>query len=171
MMRTLAWIPIIAALPLAAQGAVTAADSQGFILSLAQDSKLAPATAWQRFVGEIGQWWEPSHTYSGEIGRMTIDPVAGGCFCERLDGGGSVRHGVVLYAAPGAALRLSAPLGPLQEMPVVAILTVTFKPQGEGTRIEAVFRAHGGFTEDATKLAPVVDYVLDTQFKRFAASP
>lgn len=171
MMRTGAWVPMIAALPLVAHGAVTSADPQGFTLTITHDSKLAPAAAWQRFVGEIGQWWEPSHSYSGQTGRMTIDPVAGGCFCERLDGGGWVQHGVVMYAAPGAALRLSAPLGPLQEMPVVAILTVTFKPQGEGTRVEAVFRAHGAFTEDAAKLAPVVDYVLDTQFKRFAASP
>src|ERR1700760_2531141 len=38
------------------------------------------------------KWWNGEHSYSGSASNMTLDPVAGGCWCEKLPAGGSVQH-------------------------------------------------------------------------------
>jgi len=53
-------------------------------------------------LGDIAHWWSPSHTFSRDAANLSIELRAGGCFCERLKGGGSVQHMQVVYAAPGA---------------------------------------------------------------------
>ena len=52
------------------------------------------------------KWWNGEHSYSGDVSNMTLEAVAGGCWCEKLDNGGSVQHLQVVYVAPGRALRL-----------------------------------------------------------------
>ena len=65
-------------------------------------------------LGEVSRWWSSSHTFSRDAANLSLDLKAGGCFCERLKDGGSVEHLLVVYAAPGAGLRLRGALGPLQ---------------------------------------------------------
>jgi uncharacterized protein YndB with AHSA1/START domain len=74
----------------------------------------APADRVYAALGEVGRWWDPSHTFSHDAGNLSIELRAGGCFCERLKDGGSVQHLQVVYAAPGQGLRLRGALGPLQ---------------------------------------------------------
>ena len=62
----------------------------------------APADRVYSALGEVGHWWDPSHTFSHDAANLSIELRAGGCFCERLKGGGSVQHMQVVYAAPGA---------------------------------------------------------------------
>jgi uncharacterized protein YndB with AHSA1/START domain len=64
--------------------------------------------------GEVGHWWDSSHTFSRDAANLSMELRAGGCFCERLKDGGSVQHLQVVYAAPGQELRLRGALGPLQ---------------------------------------------------------
>src|SRR5687768_18231554 len=55
-------------------------------------------------------WWNGEHTYSGNPANLSLDPVAGGCFCEAVPGAGGgpagqVEHMRVIYLAPYSTLR------------------------------------------------------------------
>jgi hypothetical protein len=90
------------------------------------------------------KWWNGAHSYSGDAANMTLEAVAGGCWCEKLPAGGSVQHMRVLAAIPGKLLRLSGGLGPLQEQPVTGVMNWTFKddPAG-GSVIDFKYRLAG----------------------------
>jgi hypothetical protein len=118
----------------------------------------------------LSQWWDPAHTWSGSARNLSLDARAGGCFCEKLKGGGSVQHARVVFAHPGQLLRLEGSFGPLQEMPVQGVLTYAFAPDGPGTRVTMTYRVAGAFSMDPAKLAPLVDEVLTSQLERFKAS-
>lgn len=60
----------------------------------------APADRVYAALGEVGRWWDPSHTFSRDAANLSMELRAGGCFCERLKDGGSVQHLQVVYAAP-----------------------------------------------------------------------
>ena len=49
--------------------------------------------------------------------------------------GGSVVHGTVLYVKKGEILRLDAPFGPLQEMAIKDVWTISVTPEGDGAKI------------------------------------
>jgi len=144
-------------------------SATGFTVKAAADVAAPPAKVYDAVVGRVGSWWAASHTWSGTPQNMSIDGRAGGCFCEKLDGGGSVQHMTVLLAEPGKTLRMSGGLGPLQEMPVTGVLTLTFAGTPDGTRVEQTYVV-GGYTRDGfAKLAPLVDQVLAEQAKRLRA--
>src|SRR5687768_8625427 len=65
---------------------------------------LPPAAAYRALV-RLPDWWDPAHTWSGSSRNLTLQPRAGGCFCEKLPAGGSVQHARVLFAQPGQLLR------------------------------------------------------------------
>lgn len=129
---------------------------------------LPPEAAYRHFVA-IPSWWAASHTYSGDASRLSLDVRVGGCWCERLDGGG-VEHMRVVYVDAGRMIRLEGGLGPLQELGVRGVLTVSFQPDGAGTRVTLVYRVGGWRDGGFADLAPVVDAVLAQQFERFAAA-
>jgi uncharacterized protein YndB with AHSA1/START domain len=142
------------------------ASATAFTVRTTAEIAAVPATVYDTFVTRVGSWWAASHTWSGTPQNMSIDGKAAGCFCEKLDGGGSVRHMTVLLAEPGKTLRMSGALGPLQELPVTGVLTLTFAPTTGGTRVELIY-AVGGYTKDSlAKLAPLVDRVLAEQMMR-----
>jgi hypothetical protein len=155
------------AAPAAAEVATVRED--GFRIVHEADIALSPADAWTRLVA-VGSWWSDAHTYSGAAANMTLAPTAGGCFCERWDGG-VVEHGRVLLAMPGAVLRLDAPLGPLQELPVTGILSFQLAPHGGGARLTLTYVVAGPPSAGLAALAPLVDSVLGEQMTRFAAVP
>lgn len=124
------------------------------------------ASAAYRAVTQLAAWWDPAHTWSGSAKNLTLEPKAGGCFCEKLAGGGSVQHARVVFAQPGKLLRLSGALGPLQDMAVTGVLSFALAPDGPGTRITLTYRVSGALTMDAAKLAPGVDQVLNGQLQR-----
>jgi uncharacterized protein YndB with AHSA1/START domain len=126
----------------------------------------APADRVYAALGEVGHWWDPSHTFSRDAANLSIELRAGGCFCERLKDGGSVQHLQVVYAAPGQGLRLRGALGPLQTDGVDGTLSWTLKP-GEGGTIVAVSYVLGGYIRSGMEQwAPRVDRVLDEQLQR-----
>lgn len=125
----------------------------------------APAEVYKA-LGKVGDWWDSEHTWSGSAKNMSMVLTAGGCFCEKLADGGSIQHGRIIYAQPGQMLRLDAPLGPLQEMPVTGVLTFALAAEGAGTKITMTYRVSGALTMDSAKLAPLVDTVMTTQLTR-----
>jgi len=112
------------------------------------------------------RWWASDHTYSRDATRLTLDPRAGGCWCERLPDGGSVQHLTVVYAAPEKALRLRGALGPLQAMGVAGSLTISLKEAGEGTDVTLTYAVGGYAHEGFETLAKTVDGVLSEQLAR-----
>jgi uncharacterized protein YndB with AHSA1/START domain len=112
------------------------------------------------------RWWDPKHTYSGDAGRLTLDPKAGGCWCETLPGGGAVEHLTVVYLEPGKAIRLRGALGPLQAMGVAGALTISLTPVEGGTDLTLTY-AVGGYVKDGfDDLSKGVDGVLGLQVTR-----
>ena len=72
---------------------------------------LVPAArVWSALI-QPGQWWSSVHTFSHDAHNLTLDPRAGGCWCEALPSGGGVRHMAVVYVAPGQTLRVGVSIG------------------------------------------------------------
>lgn len=114
---------------------------------------------------DIGHWWDSEHTYSSDAANLSIQPSAGGCFCERW-GAQSVAHGRVIWANPGHLLRLDTALGPLQSMAVQGVMTFALKPAGDGTALQFEYRVNGSGSSGLDKLAPNVEGVLMAQLER-----
>lgn len=108
-------------------------------------------------------WW--SHTFSGAPANLSLEPRAGGCFCEALpatDGAseaGSAEHMRVVLVQPGAMLRMTGALGPLQAEGLAGTLTVTLSDAEGGTRIDWDYVVGGQWRFAPGELEPAVDNV------------
>ena len=71
---------------------VVQVNSTGFLVRHEVNVKAAPAKVYDALVGQVGSWWDPQHTYSGDSKNLAIDARPGGCFCERLENGGGIEH-------------------------------------------------------------------------------
>ena len=160
----------LTALATPAAAEITASSDSGFMLTFQQHVSTSPAEAQAKF-GEIGQWWNADHTYSGVGSNLSIALEAGGCFCERW-GENSVEHArvIAVMAHQGTrTIRLQGALGPLQSMGVMGILTLTLAPEGSGTNIAMTYRVTGSPGMRLEEMAVPVDGVLLEQFRRFAS--
>ena len=151
---------LAAAGPAAAE--VRSATPAGFEVESKAVVTASPAEAWA-MLGRIGEWWNDGHTYSGKSANLSLRARAGGCFCERIPPDGTIEHMRVVYARPGAVLRLQGGLGPLQAEGATGTLTWTLKAVAGGTEIVQSYVVGGYVRGGADKLAPVVDKVLAEQ--------
>jgi len=152
-------------------GAPEVLDSaeSGFTVRSTFQVSASAEKVFEKLVDDVGKWWDPAHTWSGKSENLSIEAKAGGCFCEKLDGGGSVEHLTVVYADKGKTLRMRGALGPLQEMAVTGTLTFSFVESESGTTIVLDYRVSGYSPEGLEALAPVVDEVLRSQLGRLGA--
>ena len=121
---------------------------------------------------QVGAWWSPQHTYSGDAKNLAIDARPGGCFCERLPEGG-VEHMRVVQVRPGQLLRLGGGLGPLQGSGVAGAMTWRMTAAEGGSRLELVYSVGGFIAGGFADIAPAVERVLGEQvdrLKRYAES-
>lgn len=128
------------------------------VLPLPPDQVWTALLAWNA-------WWDPAHSYSGAAGALDLQPEAGGAVMERWSGG-SVRHAVVLSALPQSLLRLAGGFGPLQALPVDAVLDFSLKAQGSGTRLTMTYRVAGSASARLDTLATPVEAVMSAGFAR-----
>src|ERR1700751_4465178 len=156
-------ILVLAAGPAAAE--VKSAVPNGFEVTSAA-TIAAPADRVYSALGEVGRWWDSSHTFSRDAANLSIELRAGGCFCERLKDGGSVQHLQVVYAAPGQGLRLRGALGPLQMEGVDGTLAWDLKPSEAGTSVTQSYLGGGHNRSGMDSWAPRVDKVLHEQLER-----
>lgn len=158
------------ALPCAAQAEVKSSTPAGFEVESKAVVAAPPAEVYAR-LGRIGEWWNSEHTYSGKAANMSLGLKAGGCFCETIpDEGGSIEHARVVYARPGAALRLQGGLGPLQQEAAVGTLTWTLKPMAGGTEVTQSYVVGGYVRGGADRFSKIVDQVLGDQLERLRQS-
>ncbi|KRA82990.1 SRPBCC domain-containing protein [Altererythrobacter sp. Root672] len=150
---------------------VKSASEAGFVSHNEALVRASPEQAWAALIAP-SQWWNSGHTYSGDAANLSLKAAAGGCFCERVPAksgpDGEVEHMRVIYMTPYSALRLRGGLGPLQSEPVNGVLTVTLKPEGEGTRIAFDYAVGGYMRMSMTEMAPLVDGVIGEQVQRLA---
>lgn len=166
MVRTILMALALAAMAPLAQAEVVTSAPGGFVVKHVVSVPVAPDAAYRKFV-DIGKWWTPEHTFSGDAKNLSITPRAGGCWCEKLKDGGSVRHLDVVYAAPGSALRFSGGLGPLQEMAVSGAMQIAFEADGSSTTVTMTYAVGGYAPNGLGPLAPIVDGVLGQQMLRY----
>jgi hypothetical protein len=162
-MRHLVLILAAAAAPAVAE--VKTAAPGGFAIESRVTVSAAPAEAYAQIV-RIGEWWDPAHSYSGNAANLSFQARPGGCFCERLAGGGGVEHMRVVNARPGVELRLQGGLGPLQAEAVTGTLSWSLRAVGGGTEIVQRYVVGGYVEGGADRIAPAVDQVLGGQLRR-----
>lgn len=163
---------VIAALGLVlgvpASAEVVTKSEHGFVTRESARIAATPRQVWLALI-KPGDWWNDSHTWSGDASNMTLTPSAGGCFCETIPGegdiplDGSTQHAVVVQAVPDKALRLRGGLGPLQAVPATGVLTITLEEIEGGTRVTWEYNVGGpsGFPIDTISAA--VDGVMTQQ--------
>ena len=148
----------------AAHAAVVDKGAYGFRIKTVQQVAAPPEKVWKA-IGEWGRWWSDEHTYSGKASNITLVLQAGGCLCEVLPGGGSVRHGVTELVIPNKTLRLDAAFGPLQDEGVSAAYTLSLKPKDGGTEVTMTYNV-GGARDFITSAAPGIEGVLNEGLAR-----
>lgn len=152
----------VAAAPASAE--IVQASPAGFDVKQVVTIDASVAQTWAALLKPQG-WWDHEHTYSDDSANLSLDPVAGGCFCEAIPKShGAVEHARVLYIQGPRMLRLSGALGPLQAEAVIGTLTFRLDPEGAGgTRVTLEYIVGGYVRAGADTLAPKVDEVLATQ--------
>jgi len=157
---------LLAVLPLAASAEVKLAAADAMLIEHRYTIAAPAAKAWETLV-HPERYWPADHTWSGKRESLSIDPTAGGCYCERWDGG-SAEHGRVVKVVPGKSLVLDAALGPFLEMAISGILSIKLEEKDGVTTAIVTYRVSGDAGHQLDQLAPIVDQVLGMQFGAFA---
>ena len=157
---------ILVLAPLCANAEVVDSSSNGFTVKVALTVKAAPADVYRKLVHDIGEWWNPEHTFSGSPHNLSIDDKPMGCFCEKLPGGGGVRHLEVVYASPGKSLVMTGGLGPMQSIAATGSMKIQLSPADGGTKLEMVYAVVGYLPAGMQTWAKPADGMLTEQFTR-----
>jgi uncharacterized protein YndB with AHSA1/START domain len=169
MMRSLHHPAIASGLLLAtmaspAQAAVIKSAPDGIVSESSAVIGVKPARMW-RALTNWSNWWDKAHSYSGKAEAIHLDPRGGGLLLERWDKN-SVQHAVVLSAVAPSSLRMSGGFGPLQALPVNAILEFSLRGEGSGTRLTMTYRVAGTTANNLDTLAVPVGNVMSEGFSR-----
>jgi len=149
----------------AASAAVVDSNASGFSIEQQIHIATPPDKVYAALV-QPQKWWDPRHTYSHDAANLSLDPKAGGCWCERLSDGGTVQHLVVVFADPGKMLRVRGALGPLQATGGDGAFTWTLKSDGQATDLTLAVQFGGYMKGGFTDLSGAVDQVLGDQNAR-----
>ena len=171
-MQAIALAAGIAALALggtAARADVVEATPGGFQVRASAEIAAPAAKVWAA-LGQVGAWWNPQHTWSGDAKNLTLTLMAGECWCEaNLPNGGGARHMTVLLVTPGKTAILDGTLGPLMFSGATGHLVWSLaEKDGKTTRTQTYF-VGGYFPGGLDKLAAPVDGVMSEQLGRLKA--
>jgi hypothetical protein len=139
----------------------------GFTSAHTTQVAVSPRQALQAF-GQIGRWWDPQHSFSGQSKALKLDLRLGGCFCERA-GKLQVKHLDVLRIEPDRRIVLQGGLGPLQTMAVQAVMEVEAIANSQGSELRWTYRVSAGNPSELEAVAKPVDQVIAMQFQRWIA--
>jgi uncharacterized protein YndB with AHSA1/START domain len=150
----------------AAHAEVVSANATGLHIRQEVQIVIPPANAFAAF-GQMQNWWNGEHTYSGKSANLSLSLTPGGCMCERFPDGGGVEHMRVTFVEPGKRVLLTGSLGPLLYLATSGVMDVQFERIAGGTKITLDYKAAGFAEGGADKLAPIVDGVLADQMRRY----
>jgi uncharacterized protein YndB with AHSA1/START domain len=148
-----------------ANAEVTASDPAGFVSEHVLTIAAPRERVFHALTAEVGRWWDPAHSYSGDAANFSLDATAGGCFCEHWRGG-SVVHMTVVLVEPDRQLRMLGGLGPLQAMAVSGSMSFVLDDAGTGTRLHYRYTVGGWDPDGLQRLAEPVDRVQLGQLQR-----
>ena len=153
---------------LSAMAPAEVADSSpnGFTIKITASINAPPADVYKRLILNVGDWWNPQHTFSGDAHNLSIEEKPMGCFCEKLTNGGAVRHMEVLFYEPGKTLRMSGALGPFQAMGATGTITFKFTPEQTGTKLEVTYAIVGYQPQGMASWAAPANGMLTEQITR-----
>ncbi|HUB77140.1 MAG TPA: hypothetical protein VMB03_00020 [Bryobacteraceae bacterium] len=137
----------------------------GFTVKQTIDIQAPPHDVYAK-IFRVGDWWNPAHTFSHDAHNLSLEEKAGGCFCEKLPGGGAVKHMEVVYFVPGKTILLRGAMGPFQSMATITSLQMQLSAANGGTRLEVTWTSGGYLAAGLNSLAAVVDGVTKDQFTR-----
>ncbi|HWE49272.1 MAG TPA: hypothetical protein VG273_05765 [Bryobacteraceae bacterium] len=157
----------------AGKAAVTDSAANGFVVKTSVAILAAPDEVYRRLL-EIGDWWDPAHTFSGEVHNLSIEAKPMGCFCEKLPNGGGVRHMEVVNFVPGKTLVMTGALGPLQSMAATGNMTIQLsslaavagRASAILTTVDVTYAITGYLPGGMNTMAAAVDAVTARQFVR-----
>ena len=137
-------------------------SANGFAIEIIREVDVSADKAYQQFI-QVGEWWLKEHSWFGSSKNFSIDPRAGGCFCE-IDGDREVLHMTVTHVEPGKEMHMVGGLGPLQLMGLSGGMLWRFESVSESkTRIIHSYNV-SGYTDNGTdNLAAIVDQVQSSQ--------
>lgn len=144
-------------------------SENGFATTNSVTVAAAPYDVWAVLI-DPSRYWNPDHSFSGDGANFSLDPHAGGCFCETLPQGGSVEHMRVIMVQPNQLLRLSGALGPLQAEGLSATMSWQLEAIEGGTRVTQTYVVGGHMRFEREALAPAVDGVVREQLERLASA-
>jgi len=157
---------LLLALPSVVSAAeVVDAGANGFTVKISVDIGGTPSEVFRQILN-IGDWWNPDHTYSGDAHNLSLEDRVGGCLCEKLPNQGGVRHMEVIFVAPGKTLRLAGALGPLQALGASGTLSFGLSPSSTGTKLDVTYAVSGYVAHGMNAFASPVDATLSDQINR-----
>jgi uncharacterized protein YndB with AHSA1/START domain len=140
--------------------------ARGFTVKTTLNIKAPPDDVYRKLVHDVGDWWNPAHTFSGDAHNLRIEDHPGGCLCEKLPNDAFVHHLEVIYAAPGKRIVLSGALGPLQNLAAGGSMQIQLTPVDGGTKLDLSYAVVGYLAKGMNTWAAPVDNVLAEQFTR-----
>lgn len=141
---------------------VIAVSDAGFIVQNTATIDAPPAEVWQALVNNVDNWWPKAHSWWGEESVFSIEPVAGGFFCE-VNGERSAQHMQIVFVDPSKLLRMTGGLGPLQGLGVFGALDWQFTEKNHKTEVTLIYRVQGYLPDGFASLAPIVANVQGVQ--------
>jgi uncharacterized protein YndB with AHSA1/START domain len=167
-MKRLLVVSLAALLPFASAQAEVELGETGFVVRNSMIVTAEQDEIWQALVTPA-RYWSPDHSWSGDAGNFSLEPVAGGCFCETLPNGGSVEHMRVIMIQPTRLLRLAGALGPLQSEGLAGAMSWQLTGVESGTQVTVTYVV-GGYMQFVTEdIAPAVDGVVREQLESLAS--
>ena len=157
---------ILVLAPLCASAEVLDSSSNGFTVKVAFTVKAKPTDVYRKLVHDVGEWWNPEHTFSGSAHNLSIDDKPMGCFCERFPAGGGVRHLEVVFAAPGKSLVMTGGLGPMQSIAATGSMNIQLSAAEGATKLVMVYAVVGYLPAGMQTWAKPADGMLTEQFTR-----
>ena len=143
---------------------VTEVSEQHFVISINIAIDAPSNQVYDQFI-QIGQWWQDSHTWFGDASKMTIEPKANGCFCER-NGEQQAVHMTLSQINPGKSVHMTGGLGPLSSLAVNGYMTWNFEATEDNTtNLKLNYRVTGFVNQKTEDWAKAVDGVLMQQVK------
>ena len=152
----------------AANADVVEVSTTGFQLRTEVHVAATPDKVYAALV-QPAKWWNSEHTFSGSAANLSLEPKAGGCFCETLANCGSVMHLIVAAAMPGKQLRLRGALGPFQGSGMDGAMTWSLAAAGAQSDLVVTYdlggHMKGGFADWPQK----ADAMVTNQVSRLKA--
>src|SRR5579864_8124563 len=145
---------------------VVDSSTNGFTTKTTLNIQAAPDEVYRKLIRNVGDWWNPQHSFSGNAHNLSIEEKVTGCFCERLPNQGGVRHMEVVFLAPGKRLVLNGGLGPLQSLGATGSMTIDLAATEGGTKLDVTYAVSGYVPAGMNTFAAPVNSVIAEQFTR-----